>query len=102
MDVTPNLKGIGISSMRRTVLGLVTLILFLLLGVITLIGGVDTICRQDINTWLPIYPRATEISVQYDFLRPRALGRSYMVYMTQDNLYDVQLWYIKYRKNLVL
>jgi hypothetical protein len=101
MNIAHNNRGNGISSMRRTVLALMTLMVVLLLSVASVIGWVDTACRLDIDTWMPLYPHATEMTVQYDFLRPRALGRSYIVYQTQDNLYDVQLWYIKYRQDMV-
>lgn len=69
-------------------------VLFLIIGcpgVIILAG--DVACNQSIEEWLPIYPNSELVSLQYDFIRPRAIGTTSATYRTPDDAETVRQFY---------
>jgi hypothetical protein len=54
---------------------------------------IDFTCNRNIDTWAPEYPGARLVEQQYEGLRPRAMGRSFSVYATDDDLATVRDWY---------
>lgn len=61
------------------------------------IFGIDAACNEYIDRWAPIYPEATQVELEYDFIRPRGMGNTYMVLETNDPLLEVNSWYIDRR-----
>lgn len=59
--------------------------------------GIDAACYEYNSRWVPIYPSATVVEMDFDFIRPQGMGNTYMVYETADERLDVQDWYIQQR-----
>lgn len=53
----------------------------------------DIACNVSIETWLPIYPGAEDVSVQYNFIRARGLGTTFMILHTADSVEKVEDFY---------
>jgi hypothetical protein len=85
---------------RRTVLSVVLIMGAILVCSITVVVGVDALCRSDIDKWLPVYPNATVSSTEHDFFRPRAMGRTTMILETADAAPKVRAWYYNNRDQL--
>lgn len=54
----------------------------------------DNECNRQILRWLPLYPAAETISVEHDFFRPQAMGRTVMVLRSPDGANATRRWYI--------
>ena len=72
-----------------------------ILALLAIVLGADQLCRFDINRRLPFYPRAEILRLEYDFLRPRAIGKTEMVFTTPDDLETVAAWYRKLNLDLL-
>jgi hypothetical protein len=55
--------------------------------------GADQLCRYDIDRRLPYYPGAELVKLENDFLRPRAIGKTTMIFLSPDDLETVASWY---------
>lgn len=62
---------------------------------------VDVACNTSIETWLPLYPGAETVSVDYSFIRPRAMGSTLMVQQTPDDPQTVEAFYYDHFEELV-
>ena len=61
------------------------------IGVI--IGGADIKCGSDIDAWAPLYPNAQTVSVDYDFIRPRAMGTTIWIQTSTDDIETIKQFY---------
>jgi len=61
----------------------------------------DELCHRDIVKRQPIYPNATVIESQHDFIRTRAIGNSRMTLFTTDDIETVQAWMRETRLRLL-
>ena len=61
----------------------------------------DVACNISINTWLPLYPGAKQISVDYNFIRPRGMGATLMTFETPDDPETVEQFYYDHFVDLV-
>ena len=68
-------------------------------GSIVLVADIG--CNISINTWLPLYPGAEQVSVDYNFIRPRGMGSTLMVFQTPDDPETVEAFYHQNALNLV-
>ena len=57
-----------------------------------LIAG-DQMCHLNIGQWTPIYPGATVISQEHDFIRLRAMGTSTIILSSPDDPETVRQFY---------
>lgn len=87
-------------TIRRTILGLLLIISGIVCCSVTLIVVTDNACYADANFRLPVYPESEVINVQYDFLRPRGTGSTFMVFYTPDSVTSVRRWYAEYRQKI--
>jgi hypothetical protein len=72
--------------------GLILLLLsFACIG--TLLLGADQICRSNIERWTPYYPGATVVSIEYDFIRARAIGITTVILTTSAAEETVRQFY---------
>ena len=53
----------------------------------------DVTCNGSIEIWLPLYPDAEVVSVQHNFIRPRALGSSLMILRTDATADQIEDFY---------
>ena len=84
----PNRKS---ASILRTALILVTASVIFIGGVILL---ADIKCSYDIeNWWAPPYPNGETVEIQYDLFRPRALGITTWIMVTDDDEETVKQFY---------
>lgn len=64
-------------------------LVFLLVIAFGCIGSVlvagDQMCRASIDRWTPVYPGATVVSQDHDFIRARAMGTSITILRSQDD-----------------
>lgn len=89
------------SSLRRTLLSIVMIIIGIIICSASSIGAIDFYCRNDINHWMPVYPDAELIETQEDgFFRVRASGITRQVYYTPDSPNEVRQWYRDYRQDI--
>jgi hypothetical protein len=88
--------------MPRKALRLIRNIVFALLLIFAcpaiLIGGADISCGGLIDQWLPMYPGAEVVSVEYNFIRARASGRTMMTLSTPEEAETVRQFY---RDNII-
>jgi hypothetical protein len=66
------------------------------LGSLVFVGDVQ--CNSDIETWVPLYPNAETVSVEYDFIRARAWGNTQWVQVSSDDPETVKQFY---RDNII-
>lgn len=62
-----------------------------------LVGG-DIMCRNSVEKWAPYYPNAEEVSVDYNYVRPRAIGTTYVTLLSPDDEETVRQFY---RDNMI-
>jgi hypothetical protein len=60
---------------------------------VTLVVGVDAACVASVNEWVPIYPGAEEVDVQYNMFRPKGMGLTRVTYVTDDPYIEVIRYY---------
>lgn len=77
-------------SILRTII-ILGFISFACIGSIVFVGDVQ--CNNDIETWIPMYPNAETISVEYDFLRARAWGNSQTIQASPDDVETAKKFY---------
>lgn len=79
---------------RGTLIGLavVSLSVVVLFGLVVL--GLDADCHADIQRWLPLYPDAEVVSVEHDFFRAQAMGRTVMILRSPDDVLTTRRWYV--------
>lgn len=56
----------------------------------------DIACNISINTWLPPYPGAEQVSVDYNFIRPNGMGATLRVFTTPDDPETVEAFYYQH------
>jgi hypothetical protein len=59
----------------------------------TLVLVIDVQCNGDIEAWIPLYPKAETVSVQYDFIRARAWGNSQVIQASPDDVETAKQFY---------
>lgn len=64
-----------------------------LIFVVLFVLASDQLCRRDIEGRLPLYPGATVVEAEHDFLRLRALGATRMTLATPDAFATVREWH---------
>ena len=69
------------------------LLLFVFLCFLTLLVTVDQMCSTSIEQWIPYYPDAEVISVEYSLFRPRSMGETVTVLLTRDDEETVREFY---------
>ena len=67
---------------------------------VTLTFILDNKCASDIGTWMPPYPGTEQVSLQYEFFRPYAMGKTSGVYHSDDAVRTIRNWYIAVQKAL--
>jgi hypothetical protein len=67
--------------------------LFVILFVGVLFFSLDQYCVYDSNKRLPKYPDAERIEETHNGLRPRGMGNTLEVFLTQDTQETVEAWY---------
>jgi hypothetical protein len=67
--------------------------LFVVLFVGALFLGMDQYCVSDANKRLPRYPDAQRIEETHNGLRPRGVGTTLEVFLSQDNQETIEAWY---------
>jgi predicted membrane protein len=72
------------------------LVAFIFIGSIVFITDIQ--CNSDIETWVPLYPNAETVSVEYDFIRARAIGNTRLIQVSPDDVETVKQFY---RDNLI-
>jgi len=72
-----------------------TIILFLVsIGCIgSIVIAADLQCRADIEAWVPLYPNGETASVEYDFVRPRAMGTTRWIQTSTDDIETIKQFY---------
>lgn len=85
----------------RTILSLLLIMGGIMLCMVSLIVGIDTACNINIDRWMPVYPGAEEVSTQYDFLRPRGMGNTFIIFQTSDDVATVRRWYADYQHQMM-
>ena len=59
-----------------------------------IVAVADIKCNYDIeNWWAPLYPNGETVKVEYDFIRPRALGLTYWYMESPDDVETVKQFY---------
>jgi hypothetical protein len=58
----------------------------------TLFAG-DRLCRWSIESNLPYYPEARVVSIENNYLRPRAIGQTIVVLSSPDDVETVKQFY---------
>jgi hypothetical protein len=79
--------------LRQTIFSILVILLAIMLCSIVSFLTIDELCHSEIERTLPLYPHAELVSQQNEFLRPRAMGRTYLVLATTDLAADVSQWY---------
>jgi hypothetical protein len=79
--------------LRQTIFSILVILLAIMLCSIVSVLAIDELCHSEIERTLPLYPDAEMVSQQNEFLRPRAMGRTYVVMATTDLAADVRQWY---------
>lgn len=90
----------NLGCLRKTIVGSLAIIIGIMLCSVVSVGGIDILCRNDIEHKLPLYPQAVVASEESGFFRPRAMGMSTVVLTTPDSAKDVRQWYSDYRLEL--
>lgn len=67
--------------------------LFVIVFVGILFLSLDQYCIYDANTRFPPYPGAERIEETHNGLRPRGVGNTLEVFLTQDSQETVEAWY---------
>ncbi len=81
-------------SSRRALLGIVLILALIVICVTLVTIGLDVACYNDINNWVPMYPNAEVIELEYQGLfRPRAMGATSVVLLSPDPVNVVRHWY---------
>lgn len=62
--------------------------------------GLDFVCVNDAQTWIPPYPDAEVVSEDYNFLRPFGVGITQIQLYTTDARQDIVSWYGQARSGL--
>ena len=89
------------SSIRRTLIGMVIIIVSVVVCSVGTVAAIDWRCSADINKWLPIYPDAELVeTIESGFFRDRASGITVQVYHSPDSATIVRRWYSEYRREL--
>lgn len=86
--------------LRQTIFSILVILLAIMLCSIVSILTIDQLCHSEIERTLPLYPNAELVSQQHEFLRPRAMGRTYVVMTTTDLSANVSQWYRDHRLQL--
>lgn len=86
--------------LRRSLLSTLVIIGMIFGCTISTVVAIDLTCSYNINTWMPIYPDAEQVSVEHDYFRPRAMGQTFMVLRTPDEPNVVNDWYLSLRVDL--
>jgi len=81
------------STWRSTFIGLALMFMsvFVCAGVVTL--GINTDCNGTISDWITVYPNAQQISQEFNFLQPNAMGITTTVYEVDAPVPIVARWY---------
>lgn len=88
--------GIG-RLVRQTIIGSLLIVLAVVVCSVVMFVSIDAICARNIETALPFYPDAELVSQEYNFLRPRAMGQTYVVLESGDDFATVRQWYRDHR-----
>jgi hypothetical protein len=89
------------TALPRTILSLMLILCGIVFCLTTLIVTLDTVCNMHIDRWLPLYPGAEEVTTQFDFVRPRGVGNTFIIFYSPDDITTVQEWYGDYRRKLI-
>lgn len=77
--------------------GILPLALLLIAIAFGCIGSIllaaDLQCNSDIEAWAPFYPNGETVSIEYDFVRPRALGETVWIQESTDDEETVRQFY---------
>lgn len=77
--------------------GILPLALLLIAIAFACIGSIlvaaDLQCSSDIEAWAPLYPNGETVSVEYDFVRPRAMGETVWIQESTDDEETVRQFY---------
>lgn len=86
---------------RRSTRAILISTLLLILGMIACVAAavlsLDEACRQSIDEWTPLYPGSEIVRREYDLLRDRGMGTSFVVLYTEDDPATVGAWYREYQ-----
>ncbi len=86
MDVT-------VRSRPSIVRSLAIMLVFAVICLALLLAAADQVCRMNIDQWSPLYPGAELVRLDYDFVRPRAMGTTRAVYFSPDDNETVRGFY---------
>lgn len=86
MDVTIRRRPSLVRSMA-------VMLVFVVICLAVILVAADQVCRMNIDQWMPLYPGAEEVRLEYDFARPRALGTTLGLYHTPDDEETVRQFY---------
>jgi hypothetical protein len=59
----------------------------------TLLFAADSVCHANIEQWTPYYPGAEVVSIEYDFIRARAIGTTTVVLTVEEDAETVRQFY---------
>ena len=77
---------------------LAIMLVFVVICLAVILVASDQVCRLNIDQWMPVYPEAEQVRLEYDFVRPRALGTTLGVYFSPDDNETVRIFY---RENIL-
>ena len=78
---------------RGTLGGLILVSIFVGISFVLAVAFLDSQCHTQITRWLPLYPDAEIVSLEHDFFRPQAMGRTVMVLRSPDDAITTRRWY---------
>ncbi len=87
-------------SARRGVVVFVGLLIAITSCVIITSVVIDFGCYNEAARWIPYYPDATVVQVEYDYLRPFGVGSTTAILHSDDEARDVRRWYIENQRAL--
>jgi hypothetical protein len=79
-------------STKNALMGVFAVLLLISCPGILLLAA-DVACSANIEEWLPIYPGAEMVSVQYDYFRARALGTTTMQLTSTEEAETIRQFY---------
>lgn len=59
----------------------------------TLLFGADQVCHANIEQWIPLYPEATIVSAEHNWIRARAMGSTTVMLSTEDDAETARQFY---------
>lgn len=84
-------------SVKRSLISVVVVIASIGLCILAVSAGLDVACRADIDNWVPIYPGAEIVEMEYQGpFRPRAMGATAVMLYSEDPPNVVRSWYYQH------